>query len=488
MDARRRIRFYLNEDYLELECLDAHRTLLDWLRLDRGLRGTKEGCAEGDCGACTVLVGRLDASGRLQYGAINSCICFLATLDGAHVVTIENLARGGELNPVQRAMVDCHASQCGFCTPGIVMSLHAGWLENPRPTTGDIEQALQGNLCRCTGYEAIVRAARAIGEYGDPAADRLALGRAEMAKKLHALRDGRRVVVGTDAARAILPAGADDLAELLLEEAAPTIVAGATDVGLSITKHLRQPQTMVFLTHVDDLDGVTLADGHLVVGARTSYSAALEPLVTHVPQLRELWTRIGGRQVRNAGTIGGNIANGSPIGDTPPPLIVLGATLTLRRGDTRRTIALADYFLAYGRQDRRPGEFIETISIPLPAAADRVAAYKVSKRFDEDISSVLGAFRVRLDGGRVGEVAIAYGGMAATPRRARAVEAALLGEPWSRATVEAAMAACAEDFQPLTDWRASAEYRLIVARNLLLRFWAETQPGAATRVRDLAHG
>jgi xanthine dehydrogenase small subunit len=485
---RRSIRFYLNDEFVELDQVPPHRTVLDWLRLDRFLRGTKEGCAEGDCGACTVLIGRLDGSGELVYEAVNSCIRFLATLDGMHLVTIEDLARGGALNPVQRAIVDCQGSQCGFCTPGIVMSLYGDWLDNPQPSTPQVEETLQGNLCRCTGYEAIVRAAQAASDYGDPLDDRLNAGRAEMADRLRALRDGRRVMLESEGSKAILPANADDLAEALLEEPAATIVSGATDVGLLITKQLRQPQVMVFLTLVDDLDGVSAEDGRLIVGARTSYSSARDAIAKHIPQLRELWSRIGGRQVRNMGTIAGNIANGSPIGDTPPPLIVLGAELTLRRGKDRRTLAIEDFFIDYGRQDRRPGEFVESIAIPLPLPGDRVAVYKVSKRFDEDISSVLGAFRVRLDGTRVAEAVIAYGGMAATPRRASAVEAALTGRPWTRETVEAAMQACAQDFTPLTDWRASAEYRLLVAGNLLLRFWSETQGSGDTRVRDLIHG
>jgi xanthine dehydrogenase small subunit len=244
----------------------------------------------------------------------------------------------------------------------------------------------------------------------------------------------------------------------------------------------------VFLSRVADLDGVALEGDRLIVGARTSYSAAEAAIAAHIPQLRELWGRIGGRQVRNAGTIGGNIANGSPIGDTPPPLIVLAATITLRKGAERRTLALEDFFIAYGKQDRRPGEFVESIAIPLPRADERVAAYKVSKRFDEDITSVLGAFRIRVVDGHVAEVSIAYGGMAATPRRARNVEAALLGQPWTRETVEAAMAAYAADFTPLSDWRASAEYRMLVARNLLLRFWGETQGETLTRVQELVGG
>jgi len=485
MNVRTQIRFYLNDELVVREAVSPRRTLLDFLRLDRLLRGTKEGCAEGDCGACTVLVGRLDAGGALVYEAVNACIRFLASLDGTHVVTIENLARPG-LHPVQQALVDQHGSQCGFCTPGFVMSLYGQWLANSSPTIAQVEEALQGNLCRCTGYAPILRAAQAIGSYGDAAADPLNAGRAAMREKLLALQDGARVVVEAGDGRGILPANADDLAEVLLAEPAPTIVSGATDVGLWVTKLMRELPTMVFLSRVRDLEGIAIRDGKLHLGARVTYADAQSTIVRHFPQLAELWGRIGGQQVRNAGTIGGNIANGSPIGDTPPPLIVLGAELKLRRGAVRRTMPLEHFFIDYGRQDRQPGEFVEEIAIPLPAAEERFAAYKVSKRFDEDISAVLGAFRVRIEDGVVVDVAIAYGGMAATPKRAIHVERALVGKAWTRATVEAAMAAYAADFTPLTDWRASAEYRATVAKNLLLRFWAETSGTGATRVRELA--
>jgi xanthine dehydrogenase small subunit len=488
MLSRSCLRFYLNDELIEIEHVSPQLTVLDWLRLERQLRGTKEGCAEGDCGACTVLVGRLDPKGELVYESINSCIRFLVALDGTHLVTIESLARDGALGPVQRAMVDCQGSQCGFCTPGIVMSLYGDWLDNPRPTVQQVEATLQGNLCRCTGYAAIVRAAQTASDYGNPNADPLNVGRAEMTDRLRALHDGRRVTFQVERAMAILPANADDLAAVLLEEPEATIVAGATDVGLWITKQLRQPRIMVFLTHVDDLDGILVQDGQLRIGARTSFSEAESVIAEHFPQLRELWRRIGGRQVRNAGTVGGNIANGSPIGDTPPPLIALGAAVTLRRGSARRTLLLEDFFIDYGLQDRQSGEFVESIAVPLPRANDRVAVYKVSKRFDDDISSILGAFRVRLEAGRVIEVVIAYGGMAKTPKRARAVESALLGKPWTRELVESAMAVYALDFTPLTDWRASAEYRQLVARNLLLRFWNETQGLAPMQVRELADG
>lgn len=479
---RHSIRFYLNEEFVELHEVPHQRTLLDFLRLDRGLRGTKEGCAEGDCGACTVMVGRLDGDGRLTYETINACIRMLASLDGLHIVTIEQLAAAdGALHPVQQAMVDHHGSQCGFCTPGIVMSLYNQWLDTPKANVAEIETALQGNLCRCTGYGPIVRAAQAIGDYGDPGDDRIAVGREAMTSRLLALRDDARIVLESGKGRTILPASSDDLATVLAEHPEATLVAGATDVGLWVTKFMRPLPTMVHLNRLRDLRDIEVFDDRIEFGALVSYTEALDTLAEHVPPLGRLWRRIGGAQIRNAGTIGGNIANGSPIGDTPPPLIALGATIVLRRGDQRRTVLLEDFFIEYGRQDRQAGEFIERIVVPMPRAGDQFAIYKVSKRHDEDISSLLGAFRMRRSDGVVSEIVIAYGGMAGIPKRAGRVEAFLLGKRWTRETVETAMALYSEDFRPLSDWRASAEYRLLAARNLLLRFWVRRPARSASR-------
>lgn len=472
--VRREIRFLLNGDEVALADVRPDETLLDWLRLRRSLVGTKEGCAEGDCGACTVLVGRLSGGG-LVYEGVNACIRFLGSLDGCHVVTVEHLKGSGDaLHPVQQAMVDFHGSQCGFCTPGFVMSLYALWMRAPDPSDAAIEKALQGNLCRCTGYESIMRAARAISSYGDVGSDPLAAERADVAARLKALRDGRRVEIGEGKDRLVVPASVDDLAQVLAAEPKATIVAGSTDVGLWVTKLMRDIAPAVFIGGLEELQTISETDGTITIGAGVSYSDARDLLGRRIPALGRLIDRIGGEQVRNMGTLGGNIANGSPIGDTPPPLIALGATLTLRSGGERRTIPLEDFFIAYGKQDRAPGEFVEAVHVPMPAKDAHFAIYKISKRRDEDITAALGAFHVIVKGGVVESARIAYGGMAATPKRAEAVEAALVGRPWNEETVEAAMARYTEDFTPLTDMRATAQYRALVARNLLRRFYFET--------------
>jgi len=479
---RSELRFILNGQDVSLRDVAPDQTLLDWLRLSKLLKGTKEGCAEGDCGACTVLVGRLTPSGGLVYEGVNACIRFMGSLDGCHVVTVEHVAaRDGKLHPVQQAMVDYHGSQCGFCTPGFVMSLYALWMQTPNPSDREIETALQGNLCRCTGYEPILRAARAISSYGGTEKDPLLVERDAMIARLRALKDGARVEIGEGKSRFVVPANLDDFAAVL--EAAPTatIVAGSTDVGLWVTKHMRDISPVVFIAGLDELKSISVTGNTVTIGAGVTYTEALKTLADHVPALGPLIERIGGQQVRNMGTIGGNIANGSPIGDTPPALIALGATLTLRKGAKRRTIRLEDYFIAYGKQDRQPGEFVEAVHVPAPAAGEKFAVYKVTKRRDEDITASLGAFRLALSAdGTVTGITIAYGGMAATPKRAFAVEKALLGQKWTEATVEAAMEKYAEDYTPLTDMRATAEYRALVAKNLLLRFYTETTSGAAS--------
>lgn len=481
------IRFLLNGEEITLTDVAPDLTLLDWLRLERRLRGSKEGCAEGDCGACTVLVGRLMGD-EIIYDSVTACIRFVGSLHGTHVVTIEHLrGENGALHPVQQAMVDHHGSQCGFCTPGFVMSLYGLWMRNPSPTRTAIEKALQGNLCRCTGYAPIIRAGEAMGTYGQPQGDVLWAERIAVKDKIKALNDGRRVVIGEGDRQIIIPASLDDFAALYEANPNARIVAGSTDVGLWVTKFMRNIGPVIFIGHLQELKRIAENASEVRFYAGVSYSEALPVIQANFPQLGELCNRIAGEQIRNMGTIGGNIANGSPIGDTPPPFIALGAKLSLRRGEHRREIKLEDYFVAYGKQDRQPGEFVESVTLPLLPAGEKFATYKISKRREEDISALCGAFRVFVnDAGVVGMARIAFGGMAATPKRAKAVEAALVGKPWTMETVEAAVSAFAEDYQPISDMRASAEYRLLTAQNLLKRFFLDRSGQGERLKREVA--
>ncbi|WP_169195700.1 xanthine dehydrogenase small subunit [Devosia sp. MC1541] len=486
VDVTNAIRFLLNGEDIALTDVAPDQTLLDWLRLERRLRGSKEGCAEGDCGACTVLVGRVFGD-EVIYDSVTACIRLLGSLNGCHVVTVEHLrGENGQLHPVQQAMVDQHGSQCGFCTPGFVMSLYGLWMRNPHPTRSAIEKALQGNLCRCTGYAPIIRAAEAISSYGLPQGDVLWAERIAVKDRLIALSQTGRVEIGADENRIIIPASLDDLAQLYAQYPEARIVAGSTDVGLWVTKFMRRIGPVIFINHLQELKAVTVSDAAVNFMAGVTYSEALPTIEEHFPQLRELWSRFAGEQVRNMGTLGGNIANGSPIGDTPPTFIALGARLTLRKGNERREMALEDYFVAYGKQDRGPGEFVESLFVPRLPAGEHYAVYKVAKRKEEDISSLCGAFRVGTDNGVVTSVRIAFGGMAATPKRAAVVEAALMGKAWSEETIEAVLPLFGEDYQPISDMRASADYRLLAAKNLLRRFYMETEGTAERLSREVA--
>jgi xanthine dehydrogenase small subunit len=470
---RDHVRFLLNDRTVRITSLPPDKTLLDYLRLEQGLVGSKEGCAEGDCGACTVLVGRLHG-GELRYESVTACICFVASLDGCHVVTIEHMrGPGGGLHPVQQALLDYHGSQCGFCTPGIAMSLYALYMQNPRANREAVAQALQGNLCRCTGYAPIFRAAEHFADYGDPAADPLVAERTKTVKVLLDFADGSQVEMGEAGSSLVIPPSADALAGVLTRLPEARIVAGATDIGLWVTKFMRDIAPAVFIGNIADLKDISVADGVLTFGAGVTYSDALPAIAAHLPQLSAFWLRIGGDQVRNMGTLGGNIANGSPIGDTPPAFIALAATITLRQGEIRRELPLEDFFIAYGKKDLVPGEFLERIRVPLPGPDDIYAVHKIAKRRDEDISALSGAFRLTVRDGTITDARIAFGGMAATPKRARAVEAALIGKPWTEETIRSAQPAFAEDFTPISDMRASAAYRLKAAQNLLLRVYLE---------------
>ncbi|MEM7302257.1 MAG: xanthine dehydrogenase small subunit [Pseudomonadota bacterium] len=476
---RKAIRFLVNDTLIERSDVTSGETLLDFLRLNRGLTGSKEGCAEGDCGACTVLVGRL-SQGELKYETVNSCIRFVGSLDACHVVTIEYLkSDDGVLHPVQRAMVERHGSQCGFCTPGIVMSLYALWLGNPAPAAEDVETALQGNLCRCTGYKPIFDAAIAASEQAKAQDDRLIRNRDAVKQKLLELALDRPVEISMGDDRVIVPEGVDDLADTLQRHPEGRIVAGSTDVGLWVTKHLADISPVIFINHLSELQKIEELSSGLQIGACVSYTDAISAITMHFPQMKDYWFRIGGEQVRNMGTIGGNIANGSPIGDTPPPLIALGAKLTLRKGRERRTIPLEDFFIEYGKQDRHSGEFVEGIDVPFLATNTRFEVYKISKRRDEDISALTGAFLIELDGERISSARLVFGGMAGVPKRATAAETALKGQTLDQSTINAAKQAMQSDFEPLTDMRATADYRAQVAANLLERFYLEHTGTAA---------
>jgi xanthine dehydrogenase small subunit len=459
------------------------QTVLEYLREQLRRTGTKEGCAEGDCGACAVVLGELMPQGHVRYRAINSCIRFLPSIDGMELVTVESLqAPDGSLHPVQQALVDQHGSQCGFCTPGFVMSLLALYLEDPRPTRKRVLETLSGNLCRCTGYRPIIDAGLTMGEYPSPA--RWSRQWAQAPARGEALR-----AIGRDSALQMpnwhAPRTLDELAGILLAHPQALILAGGTDIGLWVTKQLRDLGTVVYIGRVEALQQIHRNADAIQIGAAVSLTDAWGALVGEYPQLGELAQRFGSPPVRNSGTLCGNLANGSPIGDSMPVLIALEACVTLRRGTEERELPLERLYLGYQRKDLAPGEFIVSVSVPKAREGLLLGSYKVSKRIDQDISAVCIAIALALERDRVRSVRIACGGMAAIPSRAHATERALTGRHWSRDTLDAAAGELAADFEPLTDLRASSRYRLEVAANLLRRFYLEHAGASPLRVGDV---
>jgi xanthine dehydrogenase small subunit len=481
------VRFLLGHEPRELRDVDPNLTVLNYLREVERLTGTKEGCAEGDCGACTVVLGEPDGD-RLRYRAVNACILFTPQLDGRQLITVEHLrAPDGSLHPVQRAMVECHGSQCGFCTPGFVMSLFALYHEDGAPSRQRTLDVLAGNLCRCTGYRPIVDAALRMHELGE--GDQFSAREAPTIAQLKALDRDERLAFAHAGRRYFAPRRIDDLAALCEQFPSARLLAGGTDLGLWVTKQHRDLDTLIHVGAVEELKRLEVTGTHLEIGAAVTYTDAFDALRARWPDFGELIRRLGSVQIRNSGTIGGNVANGSPIGDSMPALIALGAELVLRKGPVRRRLPLEDFYLDYRKTALAVGEFVERIRVPLPQAGQQFGCYKISKRFDQDISALLGAFHLVLDEGRVGQIRIAYGGMAAIPKRARACEQALCGEPWTEATIVRGRAALAQEVAPISDMRASAEYRLLAAQNLLTKFHVETSaPAFATRVLELEVG
>lgn len=474
------------------------RTLLEVLREDLGGTGTKEGCGEGDCGACTVVLGEPDGHGKVRYSAVNSCIRLAHSIDGMALWTAEDLAEdpliqpvaastqpteGSSLHPVQEAMVQCHGSQCGFCTPGFVMSLFGMYqnrvCQGQSISRAQAQQDLSGNLCRCTGYRPILNAAQQMALL--PA---MAVNETELLQKLELL--------------ALIPqapeANLDYIApttqaELLAARAAhpqAQVVAGATDVGLWVTKQHRQLAQVLDVTRAAELRRVDEAPEHIAIGAAVTLTEAFARLTAQWPSLAEFAHRFAGLPVRNSGTLGGNVANGSPIGDSMPLLIALRAQVVLAsqaRGE--RALPLEALYTGYRQNVMAPDELLVRIVVPKPAPSEQLKAYKISKRFDDDISAVCLVLNLDIADGTVQRASIGAGGVAATPVRAQQTEAALQGQPWTEATVQQAMRVLQAEFSPISDMRASGDYRRTVLGNLLQRFWLESQGGAPASIAQL---
>ncbi len=491
---RAKVQFLLGDQPRVIEDIDPTMTVLEYLRGPGHRTGTKEGCAEGDCGACTVVLAESNENGEgLNYRAVNSCIQFVPSLDGKQLITVEDLkAKNGQLHPVQEAMCSAEASQCGFCTPGIVMSLFAmdrntstDALEEGA-TNDHIKDTLAGNLCRCTGYGPILTAAGSIRKDSD---DKFSAAEGSVLEQLKTYAADEMMGLRTPKQSYYAPRTIAELNGLLSDMPHAQIIAGLTDVGLWVTKQHRELSSLISISAIAELKEISITEKHIDIGAGVTLSEAHETLASYYPDFDEFIRRFASVQIRNAGTVGGNIANGSPIGDLPPALIALNATLVLRKDESTREIPLEEFFIEYGKQDRQLGEFVERVLVPLPRDDEAFACYKLSKRFEQDISAVCAAFRVRVEDGQVSEVRVAFGGMAGTPKRARSCEAAMFGQPWTEATVRNAMASLNGDFTPMSDMRSSAAYRSMAARNLLMKFYLETTDQAPEqRVSEMTGG
>jgi xanthine dehydrogenase small subunit len=482
----RPVRFLLNNELCELSHVAPTLTVLEWLREQANLRGTKEGCAEGDCGACIVVVGRLDAAGWIAYRAVNACILFVPVLDGCQLITVEHLKdEAGRLHPAQKAMIEHHGSQCGFCTPGFVMSMFAMYLnEKTPPSRQHINDVLAGNLCRCTGYRPILDAAQAMYAYAwdDPtlaAAD-------QTAARLRELRSDELLETEYDGRSFFAPTSARQLQALRASHPDATLLAGGTDVGLWVTKLHKELDHVIYIGNVAELHGIEETADELVIGAVVAHGAAIETIARHFPDFGELLRRFASTPIRNVSTLGGNVANGSPIGDSMPVMIALGAQVVLNGPNGPRAMPLEELYIDYGKQNRQPGDYVERLRIPKLQADELFRCYKLSKRFDQDIAAVCAAFKLRIEAGRVAAIRTGFGGIAPIPARAPETEAVIQGQPWSEATVAQAEAALKAEYTPLTDMRATAQYRSTATAHLLRKFFIETsQPEVQTRVLDV---
>lgn len=467
-----KIRFILDGEVVTVNNAEPTQSVLQYLREDLHRTGSKEGCAEGDCGACTIVIAEV-INNQVQFKATNACIQFLPTLHGKALFTVESLKQAdGSLHPVQQSMVDYHGSQCGFCTPGFIMSLFARYQDDTPVNRENLENILSGNLCRCTGYKPIIEAGMHMQNYSTIKDHQI--NSAQLLNQLNTLSSDQ--TISLQEGQYYAPTSLQTLADLYLQHPEATILAGGTDVGLWVTKQLHNLNPVIYLGNVTELKNITTTSDDIEIAAAVSLEDAFACLSKPYPELSELFRRFASMPIRHVGTLVGNIANGSPIGDSMPALICIGARIKLRRGSQTRELALQDLYIDYQKNVMLPGEFIESVLIPERDAHLKLKSYKLSKRFDQDISAVCAAFSMRLDGDRVKHITIAYGGMAAIPKRAVITENFILGKPWSEDTVRQSMALLTQDYTPLTDMRASANYREQSAAHLLYRFYLESRP------------
>ena len=464
-ESRDFLAIFVNGQPHRVDGSQAGDTLADFLRHRLRLTGTKICCAEGDCGSCTVLVGRRTPEG-FTYEPTNACILFLHQVDGCHVVTIEGLGNERELSALQQALVEHHGIQCGFCTPGVVMALSGGY--DPQADSASIEASLAGNLCRCTGYMQILEAVRTVGPQPAPMEEQYPA--ALLAATLDPL--GRQPVVASDGKGGTISAPIDlsEALEFLEHHPEATIVAGATDLAVAVNRGASLPQTILSLERIDGLRKVVQEPGQAIIGAGCTWSAIADSLADELPQLSELLETFGSPQIRNRATIGGNLANASPVADSLPLLYVLGAEVEIISAQSVRRTPIDKFYRGYKDIDLNPWEIIHRIFLPLPEAASDLKLYKVSKRTYMDTATLTAAFLLKRNGGQVDNAHLAVGGAGPTVMRLPRTESFLKGSPTNANIFAAAGERAASEVSPQDDMRGSAHYRRLLLKNLLVRF------------------
>ncbi|WP_341665727.1 xanthine dehydrogenase small subunit [Vibrio sp.] len=460
----------LNQEVKQEHQISPNMTVLQYLRTHIYKTGTKEGCASGDCGACTAVLAEVK-NNHLQYRSINTCITFISYLHGKQLITVEDLCQDNQLHPVQQAMVDFHGSQCGYCTPGFIMSMFALVKNKPNASKQDILESLAGNLCRCTGYRSILDAVLSLRS-NKSLVDNFSSSERNTVSQLAALNQ-EAASLRYDKLTAYLPRSTKELAKVYSVNPKAKLVAGGTDLALEVTQQHKKIDTLICLHLVEDMKVCFEKEDMLVIGANTNITDAAQALVNLFPDFSDLLHRFASPQIRNLGTLGGNIANASPIGDIAPLFIALNAKLKLRSGNNTRILPIEDFFVRYKVTAQQKSEFIEQIHIPKLQKHNFFRAYKLSKRLDDDISAVCGAFNIEIENNKIVSARIAFGGMAETPKRATQCESTLIGNAWSQETIDSATISLNKDFEPLSDFRASKEYRSVTAANMLQRLFIE---------------
>ena len=472
------VKFLLNDKILEINSPDPNETILNYIRTELKKTGTKEGCAEGGCGACTVVVGEL-VSGQIKYSAINSCISFVPFLNGKQLLIVEDLvSKNGNLHPVQDAMVKFHGSQCGFCTPGFVMSLFSMFKNNKSYNSELIKDSISGNLCRCTGYRPIIDAAKSLNKINKN--DEFSKSKNKIVKLLKRI-NSKKIYIKNEDKTFFSPKTIQDLKNIIQKNSNFNLLAGGTDLSLKVTKERKEISCIINLKEIKELDFIKINKKYIEVGAATSLTKFENQIKKYYPDFYGVLKRYGSVQIRNVGTIGGNIATASPIGDTLPILLSLNAEILIEGLNKKKVLSINNFFLGYRKTKLKKNEFIRSIKIPL-FKKNIFKAFKISKRFDDDISSICGSFNFEIKNSKINQAYIAFGGMSAVPKRAKACEAILRNKPLTINTFVKAKDYLEKDLNPIGDMRASKEYRLEVAKNLLIKCFLEMNTKKLTRV------